>query len=278
MPDDKILIRKANGDTEPFEIEKLQQSLERARASKPAIEKITSHIIQEVQEGMTTQEIYHHAFSLLQKIEQRSAMRYSLRRALMSLGPSGFPFERLVAEIFKAQGYTVLLDQMVKGYCAEHEVDVVAWKGDELVICEVKYHGQVEMKSDLKVVLYVKARFDDLGKVTFTYDNKTMKLAEGQLITNTKFTISSIKYAECQGMKIIGWNYPYKGNLHDLIDEAKLHPITSLHSLNEHSKRQLLDQNIVLCKTLAEDKSILPAIGLSESEIESVRQEIMLLE
>src|SRR5206468_6395376 len=141
--------------------------------------------------------IYKHAFSLLDKTEQQTAMRYSLRKAVLDLGPSGFPFEQLVAEMFKAQGYHVLTDQIVKGYCAEHEVDVVAWRPaqdrhkQDLIMTEAKYHGQTELKSDLKIVLYVKARFDDLEKMTYTYDGHAYSLTEGWLVTNTKFTISA---------------------------------------------------------------------------------------
>ena len=190
------------------------------------------------------------------------------------LGPSGFPFERFVAEIFKTQGYQAVTDQMVKGHCAEHEVDVVAWKDDKMIMSEVKFHNEVGLKSDLKVVLYVKARFEDLAPMTFHYGGKERKLDEGWLVTNTKFTISAINYAECQTMKIIGWNYPAEHGLKEMIEQSGLHPLTCLNSLSEHDKKSLLEKNIVLCKTLKDDPSILKTIGLSVANEEAVIAEI----
>ncbi len=277
MTEQKILITKANGSKEPFDIQKLEHSLEHAKASRASIEKVVSHILQEVEEGMTTQEIYKHAFDLLHKIEKKVALRYSLRRALMDFGPSGFPFEKYVAEIFKKLGYETITDQLVNGKCVEHEVDVVAWKPDNLTMCEVKFHNQVGLKSDLKVVLYVKARFDDLYKATFNYGGQERTLSEGWLITNTKFTISAVKYAECQNLKIVGWNYPLDGNLHDLIEMNEMHPITCLNSLSEHDKKTLIQQGVVLCKTVQQDRKLLEAIGLSSANIEAVLEEIVSL-
>jgi transcriptional regulator NrdR family protein len=278
MQPKEIYVVKADGEKEPFDIDKLEGSLQRVNASKAHIQQITKHILQELEDGTTTHEIYQDAFSMLHKLEKGAALRYSLRRAVFELGPSGFPFEKLIAEIFKAQGYKTLTDQMVHGKCVEHEVDVVAWKDDELIMCEAKYHSQVGMKSDLKVVLYVKARFDDLIKATYKFGEKSQHLDEGWLVTNTKFTTSAIKYAECQGIKVIGWNYPTDVNLHTLIEETKLYPITCLHSLSDREKKDLLAKGIVLCRTLVEDASILEKEGLNASKIEIIQEEVGLLE
>ena len=78
------------------------------------------------------------------------------------LGPTGFPFEQFVAEIFKAEAYSTITDQIVQGKCVEHEIDVVAWKEKELIMVEAKFHTDFNLKSDLKIVLYVKARYDDI--------------------------------------------------------------------------------------------------------------------
>jgi hypothetical protein len=143
---------------------------------------------------------------------------------------------------------------------------------------EVKFHNQQDMKSDLKIVLYVKARFEDLQKVTFNYGDKERTLTEGWLVTNTKFTVSALKYAECQNMKIVSWNYPLDGNLQDMIETAKLHPITCLSSLSEHDKKELLLLNVVLCKTIREDRNILKSLHLSDANIEAVMEEIGLID
>ncbi len=274
MNDQQIFITKANGKREAFDIQKLEHSLEQASAAPATIEKVVSHVLQELEDGMSTKEIYRHAFELLHKIEKKVAIRYSVRRAIMDLGPSGFPFEKYVAEIFKKLGYEAVTDQIVHGACVEHEVDVVAWKPSNLIMCEVKFHNELGMKSDLKVVLYVKARFDDLAKATYNYGGEQRALNEGWLITNTKFTISAIKYAECKNLKIVGWNYPLDGNLHDMIESAEVHPLTCLHSLSEHDKKTLIQKGIVLCKTLQKDPNILKELRLSEANIEAINEEI----
>jgi hypothetical protein len=274
MAEQNIDILKADGTKEPFNLEKLEHSLRHAKTSPQIIQKVTSHILQEIEDGMSTSEIYEHAFELLHKFERASAIRYSLRRALLELGPSGFPFERFVAELFKFEGYKTLTDQMVKGFCAEHEIDVVAWKNNSLIMSEVKFHNQPGIKSDLKVVLYVKARFEDLSKVTFKYDGQEHSLTDGWLVTNTKFTISALKYAECQNLKIISWNYPLDGNLQDMIEAANLHPLTCLRTLSTHDKKSLLQAGVVLCKTLIDDSEIMTSLGLTAANIEAVREEV----
>lgn len=279
MSTKEIFVTKANGEKEPFDIEKLQGSLRRAHASANNIQQITSHLVQELEDGMTTHDIYKHAFESLEKLEKKASIHYSLRRAVFELGPSGFPFEKLIAEILKKKGYEAVTDQMVHAPCVEHEVDVVAWKGSELIMCEAKYHSQVGMKSDLKVVLYVKARFDDLKKGSYVFGGEEAKsMTDGWLVTNTKFTSSAVKYAECQGLKIIGWNYPAHGSLNDLMDEVNIYPLTCLHSLSDHDKKQLLDKNVVVTTSLLEDESLLASIGLSQANIDAVKDEVRLLE
>jgi len=214
-----IFIIKASGEHEPFDQEKLRASLIRAKATQETAEKVVSHVNAELYDGMTTTDIYKHAFSLLHQWKKPSASRYAIRRAVMELGPTGFPFEKFVAEIFKANGFETLIDQEVLGGCVPHEIDVVAWNKKKLIMAEAKFHNQLGVKSDLKVALYVKARFDDLKENIFNYGGEDRHLTEGWLVTNTKFSSRAIHYGVCQGLTMIGWNYPEKGNLQDMIEE-----------------------------------------------------------
>lgn len=278
MATEGIYVIKADGTRELFDKAKLEHSLKKAGASSKAAEEIIKHIDIHAGEDITTHEIYKHAFDLLHKEDRPIAFKYSLKRAIMDLGPSGFPFEDFVAEIFKQKGYQAITGQIVKGFCVEHEIDVVAWNKEKLIMVEAKFHNELGVKSDLKVALYVKARFEDLSKVEFDYDGKR-KLDEGWLVTNTKFSSTAIEYGSCQGgLRMIGWNYPPKGNLHDMIIEAKLHPLTCLVGLNGRQKKVLLEKGIVLCKTLAENKELLSEVaGLNESEVKDVLEEIAML-
>lgn len=273
----EIFIIKGNGEREPFNLFKLENSLLKAGASPVAIEKVVGKLKGEVTDGMTTSDLYHRAFFLLRNYEKQSAVRYSIRRAVQDLGPAGFLFEKLIAEIFKAQGYTVETDKMVQGGCTEHELDVIAYNDKKLIMTEVKFHNQPGMTTDLKVALYVKARFDDLRKMQFVYGGKERSLSEGILITNTKFTKTAIGYAMCAGVGIIGWNYPARDNLHQLIEQYQLDPITALSSLSKDEKKYLLDKGVLLCKELLKNQDILAQAGFSQSHINSIVEEIKLL-
>ena len=271
------MVVKSNGEREAFNVLKLENSLLRAGVSPSSVRSVLERIERELRDGMTTADIYRHAFFLLHKLERPSAARYSMRRALADLGPSGFPFEKFVAEIYKAQGYTIETDKMILGYCAEHELDVIAYNTNKLIMAEVKFHNQNGLKTDLKVALYVKARFDDLRKMRFNYGGHELSLSEGLLITNTKFTKSAISYAMCAGVGMIGWNYPVHGNLHDLIVRYKMHPVTSLTTLSGDEKKYLIERNVVLCSTVAKQPDILFRAGFDQKRITGILEEIRLL-
>lgn len=275
MTERKIFIIKADGTREEFHSEKLLDSLTKAGASEEVRDKIVNHIAREIEDGMSTNTIYRHAFELLHKFETPVAARYSLKRAIADLGPSGFPFEKFVAEIFKAKGYETLTDQIVQGKCVDHEMDVVAWNENKLIMAEAKFHNELGLKSDLKIALYVKARFDDLKDKEFVYGSRR-KLDEGLLITNTNFTIKAIQYSECAGVRLIGWNYPRVGNLHDMIEDASLHPITCLTTLSNTEKKSLMEKGVVLCKNIRDNDEPLLAVGLKPETIENAKRESLM--
>jgi hypothetical protein len=267
----EVYITKANGVKEIFKPDKLSQSFLNSGASDDIARGIVEHISRELQDGMSTSVIYDHAFYLLGKKAKPLAARYSLRRALGELGPSGFPFEKFMASVFKVYGYQALNDQFVKGHCAEHEIDLVAWNENKLIMAEAKFHNQITLKSDLKVALYVKARFDDLKGIEFNYGKKRF-LDEGWLITNTKFTDRAISYGRCAGLRLMGWNYPKEHNLHDFIEDVGLHPITCLNSISQVEKRTLIESGIVLCKDVI-DSNKLEGLGFSDQSIKIISEE-----
>ncbi len=274
---DTILITKATGEREPFEPNKLKNSLLRAKASREVADKIISHIELELKEGMSTREIYSHAFDLLEREHKPAAIRYSLRNAVMDLGPTGFPFENLISEIWRAKGFKTTTDFVAQGDCVEHEIDVTAWNENKLIMVEAKFHNEFGIKSDLKAVLYVNSRWEDLKNKTFNFGGER-KLDEGWLITNTKFTEQAIKYAKCRSMKLIGWNYPEEGNLQDLIEDTGLHPITSLRSLSGRERRNLMELGIIHLKQISENTDLLKQAAISPEKSQEIIEEVALLE
>ena len=272
-----VFIVKSDGTRQAFDEEKLANSLRHVGVAPATIDEITDEIEREMKDGMSTYDIYGRAFALLKQRHGPTAVKYSVRRAMLELGPDGFPFEKFVARIFQAWGYETLTDQTLKGHCVEHEIDVVAWKGNALAMVEAKYHNEFGLKSDLKVVLYVKARFDDLADQSFAYGGKQRKLTERWLVTNTKFTDKAVTYGECQGLKLVGWNYPEKGNLHDLIGQNGLQPLTCLSLLSHQEKRDLIGRNVLACIDIVGKPAVLSDVGIKGDRAERVIGEAQLI-
>ncbi len=274
---DEVFIVKASGKRERFRPQKLKISLKRAGARPEIIKNIVDHIQEELVDGMTTGEIYQNAFRMLKKRTKSAALKYSLRTAVMDLGPSGFPFERFVGEILKARGFKVRVGSVLAGACVDHEVDVLAEKNRKHIFVEAKFHNQPGVKTDLKVALYVQERFEDITEAHEKRAEKAKRqprIHEGWLVTNTKLTSKAIEYSKCRGMTVIGWNYPKKGNLQDLILEAGIHPLTCLDSLGKNHKRRLLEQDFVLCSDLPARTDILRDLGFDKKRIARVMEEV----
>ncbi len=271
MDDSPILIVKADGTKEPFAPQKLEHSLARAGATPSTIRTIVGHVAGELRDGMETNAIYRHAFELLRRAEKPAAQRYSMKRAVFNLGPTGFPFEDFLAEIYRAKGYTVKTRVVVRGECVSHEVDCVARKEGKVLGIEAKFHNDLGTKSDVRTALYVKARFDDLrGR---PLDATPEGVEEYALVTNTKFTSEAIEYGRCGGLQMVSWNYPSRGNLQDLIEETAVYPVTALVSLTRQERGLLISAGLVLCRDIAASPDRLVALGIKEARARALSRE-----
>lgn len=239
------LITKADGEQEAFDAGKLEHSLELAGASSTVRAMITGQLLKELRPNMHTDDIYSRAYEMLQKHEQTPvAARYSIKRAVLALGPSGFPFEQFVAQVMRSHGWKAQTGVALTGRCAPHEVDVLLEREGKRVGIEVKFHNDFGGKTDIKDALYVWARYEDLKRAP----QASSRVDEGWLITNTRFTRNAIRYAQCNNMTLIGWDYPRARSLLTLIEEARVHPLTCLTTLSDAEKRRLLDRRVVLCR------------------------------
>lgn len=262
-------ITKYSGEKELFNIHKFRRSLKRAGASPAIIEEL----MQELQKNpsiRSTHDIYAFAFNRLKEHSPALAARYNVKKALFELGPTGFPFERFVALIFKGQGYQTETDQLVQGKCVEHEIDIVANKKKRTFMIECKFHNQQGIKSDVKVPLYVKARFEDIQQHT---DSRARLFHEAWLVSNTNFTTQAIEYAQCAQINLLSFSYPEKNNLAELIDRLGLHPITALASLTTDQKKELISQGLVLCKDVPYHTGLLKKIGISSQKVLQITQQ-----
>lgn len=268
----QILITKQDGTKEAFDIEKLRYSLHNSGASDNIIDKVVKHIEKELKDEITTDVIYKHAFKYLKRFEKPIAARYSMKRAILALGPSGYPFEDFIAEIFRAKGYNnVKVGTIMDGICVEHEIDILAEKDGKKIGAEVKFHNKLETTSDLQVALYVHSRFEDIKKMAEKRGEDPIN--EYWLITNTRLSKDAIRYGECLGMKMVSWNYPKGSGLQNLIEETGIHPITALTTITSAEKVKLMERKIVLCKNIRENQEILKSIGLKDKKLEDIIKE-----
>jgi len=271
-----IHITKADGTSEYFKVEKLRRSLRRAGATPTEVNDIVGQISKELYDGIKTQEIYRRAFVLLRQSEVPAAARYSLRRALFSLGPTGFPFEKFLGRLFALEGYETKTGVVLQGKCAEHEIDLAAFNDTHSFIGEAKFHARPGIKTDLQVAMYSYARLIDL-KETKICNEDICGIEEFWLITNTKFTSTAENYGSCVGLKMLSWDYPRKNNLHDRIQRLGIYPVTVIQSLSMSQISTLITNNIILCSDLLHNKSALRHLRLSQKKEERLMQEVEII-
>lgn len=269
-----IRVTKMSGDQVLFDEEKLRRSLRRSKADEDIIDQVLEKVKKELYDTMPTRTIYKLAFSYLRKHSFQSASRYKLKTAILELGPSGFPFEKYVAELLKFKNYQTEVGLIVQGKCVNHEIDILAENEQHLLVVECKFHSDQKRFCDVKVPLYIHSRFKDVESKLLEKATKNKKTYLGGLVTNTRFSSDALQYGNCMSMFMLSWDYPQNKSLKNLIDESGLHPITSLLSLLKQEKEQLLSRGIVLCKDLIQKEKSLHEIGISDVRIKKILDEV----
>lgn len=256
-----IRVLKASGEYEPFSEEKIRNSLFRSGLNEEIVSKIVSKLKEKIYDGISTHKIHSLISDWLAQEKFYFPSRYQLKRAIAQLGPSGYPFEKFFAGILRHLDYKTLINQILKGKCVNHEIDVIAEKDGKKILVECKFHHRSGLKTNIKTALYVWARFLDL-KDEQNFD-------QAWLVTNTKLTTQAIKYSQCIGMKLISWNYRNEWSLRELIEDSRLYPVTLLSSLSKNEKQRLLGQGIVFCRDLKINLNL-----VSKNKRERLKQEL----
>lgn len=265
-----VTVIKANGQKEVFSETKLLRSIQKIGIPEEIQQEVLKHVHEKLYENIPTSEIYHHITEFLDTSSHKfSKSKYSLKQAIMDLGPTGYPFEDYVAHLLQAEGYEIKVRTILQGKCISHEIDVIAQKEEEKLMVEAKFHNGNGIKTDVQVALYTYARFQDVTvKEQFT---------KPLLVTNTKATNDAISYAQCVGMNIITWSYPEDKSLRDMVEKYHLYPITALHSLPNSYKQTLLEQGIVLCRDICANHALLTQLSLPQEKDEEILKEIRFL-
>lgn len=269
-----MYIIKANGQKEEFSIEKARRSCLRAGAPLELANEIAQKISRQARQGMSTKELGRLIFRYLSKSQPSTASRYSLREALLRLGPKGFTFEKLVAKIFEEEGYRVQTNQILQGKCVSHEIDVLLEKDKKVFTVECKFHHAAGFYTEIKDILYTWARFLDLKE-----GNQPFDLENIWLVSNTKFSEQTKQFALCRGINLLGWGYPEKRSLQNIIEEKCLYPITVLKTLEKKFEDRLISEGIITCQELTkiEPRSFQGKTGLDARKISILQKEALFI-
>jgi|YelNatPaOPRAMG01_1025707.scaffolds.fasta_scaffold00696_29 hypothetical protein len=248
----EIFVINNSGEKEPLSYRKIYQSIKRSGVSPKTAERLAQTVFKNCYSGIKTKEIYRQIRTLLLKQQPPAALRFSLKEGIRRLGPTGFPFEKYMAAVFKANGFSAVTNQLINGRCVIHEIDVLLEKDKEIYIGECKFHNVAGIRVDLKVALASFARFLDIKEGGYFNKNhyQSYKLSS-LLITNTKFSSQAIQYANCVGLKLLGWRWPKPFGLEYYIESKFLYPLTVLSSISPSLAAVLSKKDIILVTDLA---------------------------
>ena len=250
-------VVKASGKMEKFNEKKLRRTMLRAGADKKTAEEVVKEVKRRAKDGITTKQILELALRILDRKMPHVAARYDLKGSIMRLGPAGYIFEKYFAAVLKEHGYLTRQHRMIKGSCVIHEIDVTAdkevrteayVKKVQHYMIELKFHHSPGIYTGLKETLYTYARFLDLQEGW--KKGLCEKFDQPWLVCNTKFSGDAIKYANCKNLRLLGWVYPTREGLVDMIESKKLYPLTSIKGVDRNILKQFADANILLCKDL----------------------------
>jgi hypothetical protein len=267
-------IVKNSGDIVDFNPEKLRKSLLKSGAEAKAVDKILETIKKQLYAGISTKNIYKMAFGLLKKTANAHAARYNLREAIRLLGPAGFFFEKYVARLFASEHFETQTNLTLQGKCVSHEIDVLIKKNNSVAMVECKFHQGIDAASDVKVPMYILSRFNDLKEKTHPVFGAKEPITKCWIVTNNRFTLDAVTFANCSGLNLLSWNYPKNNNLRTKNDTNALYPVTCLTTLSLFEKEKLLILDVILVKEIINNSDCLEKIGISPNRIKNVMKEV----
>ncbi len=267
--DSKFLIQKKSKNFEKFSKQKFKSSLLSAGLSEKKSEEVFDEINSHLDEYFSTALLHKATYKAILKRSKVYAANYDIKRAIYNLGPTGFPFEILCAQMLEAKGFQTQVGVVKQGKYVSHEVDIIAHREDQSLYCECKFHAQKFYKNDIKIPLYVHSRYLDLKEAN---PGENFRYA---LISNTQFSSDAIAYSRGVGLVLYSLNYPEKNTFVDHIKKYKVYPITVLKSLRVKDRKKLLEQGIVVIKQVSEKD--LEDIGILKNMRTKIMQEIKVL-
>jgi len=241
-------ILKRTGKSELFDSNKLCSSIMKAGASDDLTQQVCSIVNDSIDSGISTEKIFTITRGYLAKTNPGIAAVYALDRGLSALGPSGFIFEQYVSAMFAEMGYKSYTNFYAKGEMVQHEIDVVAEKGNVVFIIEAKYKNDFKAKTHINQAMYADARIQDIQRRA--QQDGDLREYYMWVVTNTQFTDNAINYVSKREVQLMGWDFPKFINLKKIAYEKKLWPITVLPSITQSVLKKCAKEDIILVRHL----------------------------
>jgi len=261
-------VIKSTGALELFDHKKIYNTVRAAGASKKLASSAVKEVKSKFKKNSPSEEILKFLVDYL-KQEPGVSQRYNLKRAIMALGPTGFPFEKFFARVLEYYEYKTTVDNKLNGKRIIQEVDIVATDTvkDIKWMVECKYHNEFGIITKLHPALYTYARFLDLKRYKFDFP---------WLVTNTRCSKDAIEYSKGVNLKITSWNYPIKESLQVLVEKKQTYPITILTSVTNEEINKFYDANLVVAKDLlVEDlRELSRRVKIDEKRLGKIIEEV----
>ncbi len=232
-----------------FDKEKVVRTCLRMGASREEAEEIAAGIEKNSYDGIETKKILQMIFRWLSRYKPAVRYQICLRKALSLMKPKP-DFERFIQALLREHGYKVVSNQIIQGKCVEHEADAVATKNGKTYLVEVKHHYNYHTPTGLDESRIARAVFEDVTEGAKLGLN-TLQIHKPLIVCNTKFSVHAKRYADCRGIRRIGWSSPQNHGLQAMIEEKKMYPIQCLEGLNAETAEKLESAGVFLIKQLA---------------------------
>jgi hypothetical protein len=265
-----VYVTKFDGTKQPFDKNKIVRTCLRMGATRAVAESIAEEIENRIYDGIETKKILQMIFRSLRKHKPVIRHQIDLRKALSLLSPAP-DFERFIQLLLNEHNYEVTPNQIIRGRCVEHEVDAVARKNGKTCIVEVKHHYKYHTPTSLDVSRISRAVFEDVTE-GHELGLNNLKIDYALIVCNTKLSEHAKRYADCRGIRHIGWSSPPNRDLQTMIEEKKLYPITFLKGLNAKTRNKLTHKGVILLRQLTgkSSKELRRQTGISKEKLESI--------
>lgn len=245
-----VNIRKWDGSTEPFDRSKVLRTCHRLKLSNYDAEEVVDQIEKKLFEGIDSKRIIEMIFEFGKRHRSRLGHMIDLREAIAMMRPKP-DFEQFVAVLLEYDGYKTVTNQILMGKCVDHEIDVIATKGNDVIYVEVKHHTQFHTFTGMDTFLQVNSTFEDL-KEGYLAGNHKFNFSRCMVVLNTRVSEHARRYAECKGIGAMGWGVPERAGIETHIHDKELYPVTIFKGVEPGVFAKLGDSGVYTIRQIAE--------------------------